>query len=366
MTDVAANIYRPTTVSPPGATIADLLEERGMKRTDLAARAGRPVQKISDLIKGKISITPETAIQLERVLGPSAEFWLSREARYREWLARAEDVRHLTAEQAWLRELPVAEMVRLGWITGSRRASEKVDECLRFFGVASVAAWRERYEKRVVAFRASTKIAGTPGSIAAWLRRGEILAAERQVAEFDRATFRQALPTLRSLTRESSPQVFAPELERLCAACGVVVLFVPAPKGCPASGATTWLEPGKALLLLSLRHRTNDHLWFTFFHEVGHILLHGKKFESIEIDGKPKTSKEENEADRFAADLLIPPAAAARIRQLRLETGSVEVFAEELGIAPGIVVGRMQKDRLLPWSHGNTLKVSYRWEDGGR
>jgi hypothetical protein len=147
----------------------------------------------------------------------------------------------------------------------------------------------------------------------------------------------------------------------------VAVVFLPAPPGCPASGATRWLAPDKALLLLSLRYKTNDHLWFTFFHEAAHLVLHGKKL--LFIDGIDGLDKEvEQEADRFAGAVLIPPAMADQLRLLgaagHVSEAVVRSLAAQIGIAPGIVVGRMQKEEWLPWTHLNGLKVRYAWTGG--
>jgi len=70
----------------------------------------------------------------------------------------------------------------------------------------------------------------------------------------------------------------------------------------------------------------------------------------------------EDVADRFAEDQLIPPAAAQKLQGLRSEQ-EVKDAARALGIAPGIVVGRMQHERWLPRTHLNGLKVSYQWPE---
>jgi len=137
------------------------------------------------------------------------------------------------------------------------------------------------------------------------------------------------------------------------------VVFVPAPPGCPVHGATRWLGPDKAVLALTLRHKTNDQLWFSFFHEAAHLLKHGKKLLVIEgIAGLDPNL--EREADRFAADLLIPPADLGVLATLRSHT-EVEQMASQLGVAPGILVGRMQKEGWLRWDYLNALKVRYTW-----
>jgi len=153
--------------------------------------------------------------------------------------------------------------------------------------------------------------------------------------------------------------VFVPQLQGLAGAAGVAVVFVPAPPGCRVGGSTQWLSPDRPLIALSLRHKTNDHLWFTLFHEAGHILKHGKK--ATFVDGLDGVDEEhEAEADRFAADQLIPPAAAHKLQGLRSEQ-ELKDAATALGISPGIVVGRMQHEGWLLRTHLNGLKVSYHW-----
>jgi len=149
-----------------------------------------------------------------------------------------------------------------------------------------------------------------------------------------------------------------PRLVERCAATGVAL--APAPKGCPASGATRWLSPDKALLMLSLRHKTNDHLWFAFFHEAGHLLLHGKKMVFLET--KDLNGEHEREADKFASDLLIPPRYAKEAASIGNTYSSVKKFAGKIGIAAAIIVGRMQKEGFLPWKMLNKCKVHYRWK----
>jgi HTH-type transcriptional regulator/antitoxin HigA len=330
--------FDPDWVSPPGDTILDLLEEKGWTQAELATRTGFTRKHVNELASG------------------------TREAQYREARARSDAEAGLARESPWLAELPIAEMVRLGWIQRTTSLPARVAECLRFFGVASVAAWREQYARPIAAFRVNTTITRRTGAIAAWLRQGERQAEAIVCQPFDEGGFRSALHTLRGLTRQTDPEVFTRELTSVCAAHGVTVVFVPAPKGCPASGATRWLSANKALLQLSLRHKTNDHLWFTLFHEAGHLVLHGKRLTFIE--GTESISAEhEAEADRFARDLLIPPSEAKALPDIGQTHASVLACAERLGVAPGIVVGRMQKEGILHWSQLNALKARYAWSE---
>ncbi|MDY7093950.1 MAG: HigA family addiction module antitoxin [Acidobacteriota bacterium] len=362
MTETQA--FRPDWVSHPGETIEDLLEEREWTQAELARRTGFTRKHVNELVKGNAGISSDAALRLESVLGSSAEFWMQRDSQYREAMQRRQHLDRLKADAEWLETLPIGDMTRRGWIQRRRNKAEQVAECLKFFGVASVTAWRKQYEKPLVAFRASKAFDHSVGAIAAWVRQAERQAQEIFCEPYDTNSFKSTLQRLRRLTEDADPKSFVPTLVDLCAACGVAVVFVPTPKGCPASGATRWLSPHKALLVLSLRHKSNDHLWFTFFHEAGHLVLHSKKLQFIDFEDGSEDQREQ-EADRFARDLLIPLSATQELEKLaaggRVSKAQVLSFARRWQVAPGIVVGRMQKEGWLPWSHLNGLKVRYSW-----
>lgn len=358
MTEQTAT-FQPDWISPPGDTIADLLDEKGWSQAEFAQRCGYTTKHASLLINGKASITEDTALKLERVLGSSARFWLVREAQYRETVARQNEFDELEAQADWLKQLPLADMLKFGWIKKFSHKGQQVAECLQYFGVSSVDIWQKRYAEPLAAFKASNKFAKDGAAVSAWLRQGERCADEISCQPFDKDHFRQVLSELRALTNEAEPQVFVPALVEACSQAGVAVVFAPTPKGCPISGATRWLSSDKALLMLSLRHATNDHLWFAFFHEAGHLLLHGKKMVFLETKGLD--DEHEQQADKFSRDLLIPPAYATQLPFLGKTYAAVKQFAVEVDVAPAIVVGRMQKEGYLSWDLLNKCKVRYKW-----
>ncbi len=352
--------YHPADVSPPGATLLEALDEREMTQAELALRTGRPKKTINEIVKGKAAITPETALQFERVLGISATFWNKREQQYREALARLADEQRLKGWVSWLRELPVKQMIARGWVRRRDDKSSQVLELLTFFGVASPEAYRVIFEQEVVAFRKTGVSTSDMGGTAAWLRQGEIEAAEIDCAPYDERRFREALRKIRALTNEP-PEGFEPEVIRLCAEAGVAVVFVQDLPRTGICGATRWLTPTKAVIQLSFRYKTDDHLWFTFFHEAGHILLHRKKEVFLEQEERAATAEEE-EANTFARDLLIAaPGWRSFVRSGHFQAADIIAFANEVGVAPGIVVGRLQHDKLIPFSQCNDLKRKLAW-----
>ncbi|KAF0220465.1 MAG: plasmid maintenance system antidote [Geobacteraceae bacterium] len=358
MSSTMTNQFVPDYAVPPGESLLDTIEALGMSQAELAERTGRPKKTINEIIKGKAPITPETALQLERVLGVPARFWNNLENNYRETLARIAEQERLQAHVTWLDEIPVKALVKLGWIRPFKDKVQQLQEVLNYFGVASPESWREMWLGAEVDYRKSPVFASEPGAVSAWLRRGELSARGIVCKPFDAGKFRAALSEIRRLTMES-PEIFQSEVKRLCAEAGVAVVFVPELPQMRASGATWWLTPTKAVIQLSLRYKSDDHLWFSFFHEAGHILLHGKKDFFIEDNSK---NDKEQEANGFAAETLLP---AKRLRPFvqstRLSKKAIENFAAEIGIAPGILVGRLQHDGYLPHTHCNDLKRRLRW-----
>ncbi len=371
MIEKQQNEYLPDEVSPPGETLAETLEELGMSQAQLAQRMGRPHKTINEIVNGKTAITPETAIQLERVLGVPARFWLKREQHYQEWRARQQDETHLRTELDWLQQLPVEEMIKLGWISAGADPIERMRTSLSFFGVASPDQWRQVWQQPKVSFRHTQAFTSEPGAVVAWLRKGQLEAQAIACAPYDAQAFRRVLQQVRALTLEPTHKILD-DVRRLCATAGVAVVVVPSLTKCRASGATAWLAPTKAMLLLCLRYRTDDQFWFSFFHEAGHILLHGKREvfldEEVGIAGKDEddaTSSKEQEADAFAAELLVPARALRKFAQAHhpyFSKENIRAFARQQGIAPGIVVGRLQHKNYLPYSHCNDLKAAVGWE----
>jgi len=357
-------LYLPDQVSAPGETLRELLDERGITQRDLSDRMGRPTKTINEIVKGKAQITPETAVQLERALGLPAAFWNEREAHYRGYLARVEAERRAARWLPWLNRLPLTDLMLLGAMPkvrltdANRRAL--LDAALKFFGVASPDDWERVYARPQAAYRRTRPQQSDRAAIAAWLRLGELAAERCECGRFDEKRFRDTLGKIRALTVHQ-PENFEQEMRRLCAEAGVVLALVPEIRRAHVSGAARWLN-ARPVIQLSLYGKANDRFWFTFFHEAGHILLHGRGevfLDDFGVDGKE--SEFEHQANRFAAEFLIPHEFESQLHTLTTES-AIRRFAEKLGIHPGIVVGRLQHDGVLPYRTPlNHLKVSFRW-----
>ena len=367
MAEIKGGSFQPNYAVPPGETLRETLEFLGMTQAQLADRTGRPKKTINEIISGKAAITAETALQLERVLGVPASFWSNLERNYQETLAHLKEEKELQSHKEWLNKFPTAAITKLGWLPKEDSPVKKLKAILNFFGVAGIEEWIGLWQSPQAAYRRSAAFQKNPYAAAAWLRRGEIEAQEGKCNAYDVNSLRASLTKIRALTLES-PEKFEPEMKGLCAEAGVAVAFVPELPGTRVYGATRWLSPTKALIQLSLRGKSDDHLWFTFFHEAGHILLHGKKDVFIEAKGEgcreTDTNDKECQADKFSQDFLIPPENYQVFKEKgQLTLLAIKQFANELGIAPGIVVGRLQHDKVIPFSKANNLKKRFRFAE---
>lgn len=367
MTRIAPAPYAPDIAVHPGATIKEVLRDLGMTQAELAVRMKRPANKLNEIIQGKRQITVETALELELTLGLPADFWLNLEKNYQLIKARLEEAERLVEEAETLKKFPVSEMVKLGWIKAHPTVRDKVRELLGFFGVARFSQL-ESIASLAPAWRRSQNREPSPYSLAAWLRKGTLDASKIQVArKFDARGLEKQISTIRSLTMASN---FYDELLSICASHGVAVCFVPHLPKSYVNGAAYWLNE-KPVIQLSLRYRWADIVWFNFFHELGHIILHGKStrafLDETFRDGDSFSSndpKKEAEANEFAAECLIPSAEYAKLLSKEFRRPQViRSFAEHVGVSRGVVVGRLHHDKHLHPSQLNDLRDQFQWSD---
>lgn len=354
----SAQGFKPNWVSAPGDTIADILKERNLSMADFCQRAGFESNAAKDLIIGRAAITIAIARKLEDTLGPSVQFWMSRDFQYRE-----DSADRAPSRDEWLNDLPLRDMIKFGWIA-SPGPGKEFPASLRYFNVSSIQEWNRKYAgiSESSAFRTSRSFNSSSGAVAAWLRQGELVAETIACRPWNSARFKKSLPDIRALSRRKNPQSFLPELQKFCADSGVAVTVVRAPTGCRASGATRFLSRDKALLQLSFRYLSDDHFWFTFFHEAGHLILHGETKLFLEGSDAPQTTAEK-EADKFAEDIIIPGDAKSEFMSLRPTMRDVIRFSIRTGVAPGIVVGQLQHFGRIRHNQMNYLKRRYVWID---
>lgn len=336
---------------PPGATIKEQLLYRGMSQKEFAARMDMSEKHISRLINGEVQLTPETAVRLELVLGVPAKFWNNLEAIYREKIIKAEAENSMEADAEIAKQFPYNEMAKLGWIEETRDAKRKVEHLRRYFEVVQLSLLNNEQITKIACRRlAITEKSDL--SLMAWTQEAKIKARDTKTAPIDVKGLVSELPEIRKMTL-LEPKDFCPKIKINLANYGIALVFLPHLKGSFLQGAS-FMDGNKIVVGLTTRGKDADKFWFSLFHELGHIVLGHI--------GQPNgtSDDDEKEADKWSRDMLIKAEDFENFRKKRdYSESSVIRFAKDQGIAPGIVVGRMQNEHMIDHNMLNNLKEKY-------
>lgn len=352
--------FAPDYVVPPGASLRDAMEQLSMTQVSLARRLGTTVQTLNRIFNGHQPITPEMATRLEMVIGAPARFWNSLQVQYDELKAKRDECERLSEERRhhseWIKRFPLREMAKRGYIPETKDPTGVYRGLLAFFGISNGEAWPTFWDDAVAA-RRSAKHPTDLLCAAVWIRQGERIAGKMACADYDENRFKKALGEIRRLTVKH-PSEFTSRMTELCAKSGVALALVPELSKVPWNGATKWLG-GKALIILSLRGKSEDKFWFSFFHEAAHV-LHDSKGQLHYAD--ESDDPVEIKADKRAAEYLIPASFNTDIANARSQS-DIRGIAHELGLTPGIVAGR-HGHLTGNWARFRNLIRSLIWTDG--
>lgn len=344
----------PDYIVTTGDFITEWMDDAGINAAELARRLGVTPKHVSELLSGKAPLSHPLALALERVTGVGARIWNQYESGYRNDLARIQETAELEAQYGKATSFPLAYLRKWGAITApAKERAETVRQLLSVLGVASLSAFETTWARGSVAYRRAAVGRDHAPALATWLAL-----AERHhdgldsLPAFDRDGLEALLSHLRASTSGEPVDAIENAVVEL-RKVGVVLCLIPAVPGLGIHGATRWLN-GRPIIQLSLLWKSDDQLWFTLFHELGHVLLHGDK--ELYLNGD--ATHAEDEANAFASDLLIPPPFASRLPRTR-DIAAVRALADELGIAPSIVLGRAQRETHdYAWGHGLKQKIA--------
>ena len=364
---------------PPGELLAEELDARGMTQKELADRTGRPEQTISEIINGKKAITHDTALELDKVLGIPAHLWVNLESSYQLTLARNRERSELEKYEDWLTEFPIKDLQELGHLPTTTKKPELLQGLLSFFGVASFPALRHWQESLLDQYRITEGTRVRDGALWAWLRVGYLEAEKIETEPYNETRFRDVLVEIKEHARQPSGELIS-EMKSLCASAGVAFVLIKEFKGTGANGVARWLSPNKGLIQMSTMRKYFDIFLFSFLHEAKHVLELQKRMVFVDdvddddaaeadasefrvfVDGVNDDDAVEADANEFAREFLIPLEQWERF--VATEPGSyqaVKSFAAAVGVEPGIVVGRLQKEKVVPYSHLNRARLKFVW-----
>lgn len=355
--------YEPDYAVHPGEYLEEVLDAKEIKKSELADRMGLSAKHLSQIINKQALITSDIALKLERILGVSANIWNNINADYALYRARKEESENLNKVLTWVNNFPVKDLKKLGFLPDTTDKKIIAKSLLYFFQIPDTDMFKDYYQKAFAAnFRKSKAFSDNMYHILSWMRAGEILAESLETTSFQKNIFKENLVRIRNLTLKS-PEKFEPDMKKLCAESGVALVFLPEFDKTHLSGVTHWISQDKALIIMSLRYKTNDHFWFTFFHEAAHILLHGKKQTFIDEIKINDSDEQEGEANRFARNILIPDNEYKKFKEKGFfDVTDIVQFADNIAIHPGIVVGCLQHDGKIKYSFHNHLKDKFEFK----
>lgn len=348
--------------SAPGDSIRIRMHRLGVPAGKLAKHLQGGIDEVRELLLGKRPIDNRLASSLSVVLGGSQEFWIKRQENYEKAFSTALQAA-LDSGDDWIGNVPMLPSFNKKSIS-KRKMCEEIRRRMQFYNVPTLASWEQKYGNicRETHFRRSDSFVPLNSAVLLWIRRGEVEADLVHTRPWSSRKLNDKLDDIRKLTKISNPNRFIPALRSLCADAGVAVVIGETPKGCYASGAVRLVSTDKAMMLLSFRYLTDDHFWFTVFHEIGHLLLH--KCETF-VDGDDYTcsNRFEEEANNFARDQIIPKKHQHELRNLGINKKDIIKFGLQCGVASGLVVGQLQHNDIIDYGKMNYLKRYWKRKD---
>ncbi len=343
----------------PGETLKELLEDRVMTQRELALRTDVKEPHVSGIVNCQKPISVSFAKKLEYALGVDATFWINLQANYEKELADFEEINQISSE-----ELAVLHRLRhltdyakdVCLLNPDAQGSMLVLEWRKLLNVSSLVRIPEI--SQTGAYRLAVADNVDPYVIFTWLRICDLITKSQQVGQvlnIDR--LKSKLHTIRKLTFENIDTINL-RLKEYLADCGIKFAIVKHFTGAPVQGVIKKNHDGTLSLIMTLRRRYADVFWFTFFHEVGHI-LNGDIGDRL-IDYADVKSTMEDKTDEFAANILIEPGQYELFAQAGdFSWPNMQQFCTELNIPAFILIGRLQRDKYLDYDQYVREKVKY-------
>lgn len=295
------NQFKPQSIPHPGETLEEKLEEMGMGPKEFALRTNKPEKTITAVLKGESSITPDMAVQFENVTLIPATFWNTRQMNYDDFQARKKRKAVIDEAVAWANHFPLQAMEEKGWLPGSGKRKDQAAALLVFFGFANHHVWEKYYfdQQLKASFKISLAKIKEPYSTSAWLRKGELEAATLHAEKYSEKKFKEIILLINEQRTKKSEDIFV-SLQKICLQAGVKVVVTASLPITSIKGCARWIND-TPLIQLSGDLVDDADFWFIFFHEAGHILLHGKNDIFLEkTDYTENDSEKESQADNFA------------------------------------------------------------------
>lgn len=355
----------PDLIIPPGETIAELLEDRNLTQAELAAIVGKTPSFLSQVINGSKRISPTFAKKLEYAFGVPASFWNTLQANYDAELYSYEEANSITKEEKAIASKDLKEFASYLFQKSGMKTCRKADEAVlslrRMLRVSSLCNLSNVALQG--AYRISDEKTMNQYVMGAWVRMCQLIGEKSTVKNiFDKSSIGLLIDSLKKIMCNNR-QDLQRSLIELFSQFGIQLSLVRHFKGAPVQGYICKRNDGSYQMVLTLRKAWADIFWFSLFHELGHI-YNGDVTQKRKFVDYERGSVEEAAADQFACDhLLSPDAYMDFCKVANFQRSSIVDFAKSQGVKPYIVIGRLQRERRLPYGAFNDLKLRYKWKE---
>ncbi len=350
----------------PGETISDLLEERGITQKELAQRAGVSEAFLSDVIHGKKDISRGLAMGLEYALGVPSSFWLNLQANYdAELLSLQEEDSVQEDEKTVLASIHevIDYLSKQAVITKESTQEQTIISLRKVFQVSRLTGLRTLAPAG--AFRMSDKATVNPDVLGAWLSLCKFYESGNQaVSSFDPERSDELVPRLKNVMLNDRGNL-QKVLKELFSEYGIDFSIVRNFRGAPVHGYISRKNDGTYRMVLTLRGAAADIFWFSLFHELGHIVNGDitKPGDYIDMQNAEDEGRE-RAADEFASRALLERESYQRfVGEKAYSYAAIKTFAQTQGVPPYIVIGRLQKEEIIPWTWHQKYKPRYKWAE---
>lgn len=335
MTDIVKRTH-------PGTILKHNLEALEMSSKEFSYRTGISERTISDLINLKGSITFDVAEKLSDFFGNDIRFWANLQTQYSQYVLLKNYQNEI--EQDYRRIKPYIEYLQnILYIEESDDKETVVQKVRTTIRVNKLSLLDEKNSfTSLKEFHSSKPVHTFERNL--WLSLSLTLARNNSVKKYNKNKLETYFKEIRSMTVQN-PKVFYPKLKEILGDCGVSFVLMPYLPRSNIYGATKWLNENSVMLSLSNRGGKADSFWFAFFHELAHVTFEHKRYMLFTCEGD-----NDKEADDFAKNVLINKNDwQSFIYEQNFSVSSIKRFADEIGILPEIVLGRLEKEEYVKY-----------------
>lgn len=328
----------------PGYYIKELVEESGLTQEDFAKRLDTTPKNLSILVRGEQSLSIDIAMKLSRISGTTISYWLNLQKAYDALVAEFESEKELEREKEIFNFLDYKYFkTNFGLKDCPGNKKDQIIKVREFLGVSTLSVLEKK--NMAVSFRSKENISES-GTVKAnaMVQIATNLALEKKTPKYNKKKFEEAVKY--ALTQTTNYKGFYKNIEKAFNEAGVSLVVLPNIPGSNTNGATKKIGD-RVMLMVNDRRLSLDSFWFTLFHEIGHVMN-----SDFGVSFEKEKGEQEERANRYARDMLIPNSDyIVFCDNKKYDVESIKSFANEIDRDPGIVLGRLQKDRKVAYTN---------------